>query len=76
MRTGGITKRWIMNTLSVIVMILIIVNVCASVFIKRYYYEMAENTIDSKVQRTAVQSFFPALKSGFCWASRKARSCL
>ena len=58
MRTGGITKRWIMNTLSVIVMILIIVNVCASVFIKRYYYEMAENTIDSKVQRTAVQSFF------------------
>lgn len=58
MRTGGITKRWIMNTLSVIILILVIVNVCASVFIKNYYYEMAETTIDSKVQRSAVQSFF------------------
>lgn len=58
MRTGGITRRWIMNTLSVIVLILVVVNVCASVFIKSYYYEMAENTIDSKVQKTAVQTFF------------------
>lgn len=58
MRAGGITRRWIMNTLSVIVLILVIVNVAASVSIKRYYYSMAENTIDSKVQRTAVQTFF------------------
>lgn len=58
MRTGGITRRWIVNTLSVIVLILVIVNVSASVSIKNYYYEMAENTIDSKVQRSAVQSFF------------------
>ena len=58
MRAGGITKRWIMNTLSVIVLILVIVNVAASVSIKRYYYSMAENTIDSKVQRSAVQTFF------------------
>ena len=58
MRTGGITRRWIMNTLSVIILILVIVNVAASVFIKSYYYEMAENTIDSKVQRSAVQTFF------------------
>ena len=58
MRTSGITRRWIMNTLSVIVLILIVVNVAASAFIKSYYYEMAETTIDSKVQRSAVQSFF------------------
>lgn len=58
MRTGGITRRWIMNTLSVIVLILVIVNVCASVALKSYYYELAENTIDSKVQRSAVQTFF------------------
>lgn len=58
MRTGGITRRWIVNTLSVIVLILVIVNVAASVSIKQYYYSMAENTIDSKVQRTAVQTFF------------------
>ncbi|MBR3868255.1 MAG: HAMP domain-containing histidine kinase [Clostridia bacterium] len=58
MRTGGITRRWIMNTLSVILLILVIVNVSASVFIKSYYYEMAESTIDSKVQKTAVQTFF------------------
>ena len=58
MRTGGITRRWLKNTLSVIVLILIIVNVCASVFLKSYYYEMAESTIDSKVQHSAVQTFF------------------
>lgn len=58
MRSGGITRRWIMNTLSVIVLILVVVNVCASVALKSYYYEMAENTIDSKVQKTAVQTFF------------------
>lgn len=58
MRSGGITKRWIMNTLSVIILILVVVNVCASVALKTYYYEMAESTIDSKVQKTAVQTFF------------------
>lgn len=58
MRTSGITRRWIMNTLSVIVFILVVVNIAASLFIKSYYYQMAENTIDSKVQRTAVQTFF------------------
>lgn len=58
MRSGGITRRWIMNTLSVIVLILVIVDVCASVALKSYYYEMAENTIDSKVQKQAVQTFF------------------
>ena len=58
MRTSGITRRWIMNTLSVIVFILVIVNIAASLFIKSYYYQMAENTIDSKVQRSAVQTFF------------------
>ena len=58
MRSGGITRRWVMNTLSFIIMILVIVNVSASVAIKSYYYQMAESTIDSKVQKTAVQSFF------------------
>ncbi len=58
MRSGGITRRWVFNTLSSIVIILIIVNVCASVAIRRYYYETAENMMDSKVQGSAVQSFF------------------
>ena len=58
MRTSGITRRWILNTLSIIVLILVIVAVSASVSIKQYYYTIAENTIDSKVQRTAVQTFF------------------
>lgn len=58
MRTGGITRRWVLNTLSVIVLILVIVAVSASVSIKQYYYTIAENTIDSKVQKTAVQTFF------------------
>lgn len=39
-------------------LVLIIVTICASVSIKHYYYKIAENTIDSKVQHSAVQSFF------------------
>lgn len=58
MKTGGITRRWILNTLSVIILILAVVNVSASLSIKEYYYTIAENTIDSKVQKSAVQSFF------------------
>lgn len=58
MRISGITRRWILTTLSVIVLILVIVAVSASVSIKQYYYTIAENTIDSKVQKTAVQSSF------------------
>lgn len=58
MRSGGITRRWVMTTLSFIIFILVIVNVSASVSIKNYYYAMAENTIDSKVQKNAVQTFF------------------
>ncbi len=58
MRSGGITRRWVLNTLSVIVLILVVVNVSSSISIKEYYYAMAESTIDSKVQKTAVQTFF------------------
>ena len=58
MRSGGITRRWGKNTLSFIILILVVVNVCSSVALKSYYYQMAESTIDSKVQKTAVQSFF------------------
>lgn len=58
MRISGITRRWIFTTLSVIVLILVIVAVSASVSIKQYYYTIAENTIDAKVQKTAVQSSF------------------
>lgn len=58
MRISGITRRWVLTTLSVIVLILVVVAVSASVSIKQYYYTIAENTIDSKVQHTAVQSSF------------------
>lgn len=58
MKKGGITRRWILNTLSVIILILAVVNVSASVSIKEYYYAMAESTIDAKVQKSAVQTFF------------------
>lgn len=58
MRSGGITRRWVINTLSVIALILVVVNISAGVSMKRYYYQMAENTIDSKVQKPAVEAFF------------------
>ena len=56
MRSGGITRRWGKNTLSFIILILVVVNVCSSVALKSYYYQMAESTIDSKVQKTAMCS--------------------
>ncbi len=64
MRSGGITRRWIVTTLSFIVFILVVVSVCASLFIKNYYYQMAESTIDSKVQKPAVQTFFSQYTDG------------
>ncbi len=64
MRSGGITRRWIFTTLSFIALILLVVNISASFFIRNYYYQMAENTIDSKVQRSAVQTFFKLYTDG------------
>ncbi len=58
MRSGGITRRWIRNTLSVISVLVLVIVVAASVTLKQYYYRMAENTIDSKVQQTSVRTFF------------------
>lgn len=58
MRSGGITRRWVLTTLSATVLIILIVNICADVSIRRYYYKIAENIIDSRVQQSAVQSFF------------------
>ena len=58
MRISGITRRWVLTTLSVIVLILAVVAVGASASVKNYYYTIAENTIDSKVQKSAVQSSF------------------
>lgn len=58
MRPGGITRRWVITTLSSIILILVIVNISASVAIKKSYYRTAENIIDSRVQQSAVQSFF------------------
>lgn len=47
-RSKSITKRWIYNSLGVICVILIGLEVGLGFFIKNYYYDMARNTLSSK----------------------------
>lgn len=43
--TSGITKRWILNILSVIVIIIVCIVLCLSYVIRTYYYDSVEQTI-------------------------------
>ncbi|MCD7828682.1 MAG: HAMP domain-containing histidine kinase [Clostridiales bacterium] len=58
MRSGGITRRWVINTLSVISVFVLATVTVASIALRQYYYRIAETTIDSKVQQSAVRTFF------------------
>ena len=44
----GITKRWLINSLGVTVLILIIVEAAFIVSIKNYYYSSVQQVLDSK----------------------------
>ncbi len=57
---SGITRRWIVNTFGIIVLVLIIYNVFCSYALKQYYYKIAESSIDSRVSVSSMQNFFSA----------------
>ena len=45
---GSIAKRWMMNTLSVVAILLVIANLCIYYFTKQYYYGSAESYVISE----------------------------
>lgn len=57
---SGITRRWIVNTFGIIVLVLVIFNVLCSYALKQYYYKIAESSIDSRVSVSSMQNFFSA----------------
>lgn len=49
----SIAVRWMVNTLSVVAMLLIVANVCIYYFTRQYYYGSAENYVVSEANATA-----------------------
>jgi len=52
-RISGITKRWMRNSLSVVVLVLLIGFALAGFFMTRYYLTSVESSIESRVVNTA-----------------------
>ena len=61
----GITRRWLINILGVIAVIFLIAFITASVGIKGYYYNTAENIVTSGASESAVRYFKNNLDSGY-----------
>lgn len=49
----SIAARWMINTLSVVMVLLIIADVCIYYFVRQYYYGSAENYVVSEANATA-----------------------
>ncbi len=60
----GITRRWLINIIGVIVILFIIAFVVCSFSIKSYYYNSAENIVNSGASNSAVSYFKNNLESG------------
>ena len=43
--TSGITKRWLLNILSVVALIIVAIVLCLSFMIRAYYYDSVEQSI-------------------------------
>ena len=63
-RVEGITKRWLINIIGVIAVILLIVFVLASLSIKSYYYHTVESIITAGASDSAVGYFSTNLENG------------
>lgn len=48
LKIKGITKRWVINTLGVIITLLVMIAVSASVAIRNSYYDMVSTTLNSR----------------------------
>ncbi len=61
----GITKRWLINIIGVIAVILVIAFITATVGIKGYYYNTAESIVKSGASESAVKYFKNNLDAGY-----------
>ncbi len=48
LKIKGITKRWVINTLGVIIALLVMIAVSASVAIRNSYYDMVSTALNSR----------------------------
>lgn len=64
MHKNGITRRWLSNTLGVIILLLVLVSVLSSKALHDYYYDTAFVTISSRARSQGISTFFsPYLSS-------------
>lgn len=73
-KVGGITRRWMKDILSVIVVIVLSVSIAACVFVKTYYYSSIKNVLDTN-SGELITTFFNIYGSntedGFAVAGRE-----
>lgn len=69
----GLTKRWFINIIGLIFVILIVVFIAASFFIKTFYYNSVENILKSGSSSSAVNYFASNLDSGTSLESSAAQ---
>lgn len=53
-RVKGITRRWMINILGVIVAVIIIIEIAFTYFIQNQYYNLAKNELSSQISKTAM----------------------
>lgn len=63
-KVDGITKRWLINIIGVIAIILLVVFVFASISIKSYYYNTVESIVNSGASESSVSYFITNIKNG------------
>lgn len=63
MKFRGITKRWIVNTLSVICIILAVVSAVIIVSVRRYYYNYAQSALTSNINDSLTSYFSPYINA-------------
>lgn len=63
-KIDGITLRWLINIIGVILIFFIIVFIAASFFIKSHYYTNVESILNSGASTTAVSYFSSNLEAG------------
>lgn len=63
-KVEGITKRWLINIIGVIVIIFVAIFILASFSIKTYYYNSVESIVNSGASTSAVTYFVNNIKQG------------
>ena len=48
-RVKGLTRRWLINIIGVVLLVVILVEIILAVFVRNYYYTSVSNNLDSRV---------------------------